>query len=170
MFSLKPNILFNAGIPFGAFLFGLGSAVFIFIIAVILEARIMKRCFPNLSLKRCGIYSITVNTISTILSLLLVYLAINSTNTSHTASDRILSLLVIIAYATLLPMFKFRYYKWMVFVFVLIIISEFGCLVYLLKPQPLTNIARYTLLSNIVSLILALLSFLPWMILSFFLA
>jgi len=170
MFSPERSILFDAGIPLMAFVFGVGSATFTFIVAVILESRIMKRCFPGISLKMCILYSITVNTVSTILSLPFVYLASNSNNMSDTVSERLLSLFIFIAYATLLPMFKFQYVNWMVFVFLLTIISEFGCLLLLLKPQPLVRILRYTILSNISSLILVLLSFLPWMILSYFLA
>jgi hypothetical protein len=151
-------------------MFGISSAVFIFIIAVILEARIMRRCFPNLSLKKCGIYSVTVNMVSLTLNLPLVYLASISTSTYHTASDRVFALLLFIAYATLFPMFKFDYAKWMAFAFVLMIIYEFSCLAYLLKHQPLTHILRFAILSNIVSIILVLLSFLPWMVVSFFLA
>lgn len=170
MFSSEHSILFDAGMPLMAFVFGVGSAIFTFIVAVILEARIMKRCFPGISLKKCGFYSLTVNTVSTILSLPFVYLASNSNNMSNTVSEHLLSLLIFIAYATLLPMFKFQYVNWMVFVFVLTIISEFGCLVYLLRPGLLARILRYTILSNVVSLVLVLLSFLPWIILSYFLA
>lgn len=153
-----------------AFVFGVGSATLTFILVVILEARIMKGRFPGVSLKQCLVYSLIVNTVSMILSLPFVYLASNIHHMSNTVSERLLSLFIFIVYATLLPMFKFQYASWMVFIFVLTIISEFGCLVLLLKPQPLVRILRYTILSNNLSLILVLLSFLPWMILSHFLA
>lgn len=170
MLSPEPSILLDAGMPLMAFVIGVGCAALTFILVVILEARIMKRFFPGISPKKRLVYALIVNTVSTILSLPCVYLASNSHNMSSTVSERLLSLFIFIAYATLLPMFKFQYVNWMAVLFVLTLMSEFGCLVFLLKPGSLARILRYTILSNLVSLILVLLSFLPWMIFSFFLA
>lgn len=170
MFSHLPvrsGFLLDAGVPLGAFIFGMVSVVLTFIVVVVEEAGVMKRCFPSLSLKTCGHYSILINTVSLVLNLPLAYLACADDIASHTVSGRVLEFLLFITYAVLLPTFKFGYIGWLVLTFVLAILSELLLLLRLLKPQPVTSIIRYVLLSNAISMVIILLSFLPWMVVSF---
>ena len=148
MFSPKPGYLMDAGIPL---LFMLPYSVVIFVIVVLIEARIMSRYFPLLSRRKRISYSLIINFISTILEVPFLFIgrAISGTGMIEVNFINVLYALTLspISLLDVLENYLFLFYS-----FIITIIAEFGCLIFLLRPQPpIKEAVRYTIWANIVS-------------------
>jgi len=161
MLTVKLDLLYDAGIPLWAFLFGDAYAVLTYFFVVLIEAKIMRKHFQRLDRKKLISYSLIVNTVSTILGLLLIFLLGMRDYTPKTLFEFIYGIAAIVSVFTIPPIFIALYSKWLLVAFVITIVSEFTCMVYLMRPkqymtllrprQMKLEILKFTLHLNVVS-------------------
>lgn len=166
MTNLYHKIFLDVGIPLLGNIYGVGYGIIAFIIAVSVEAWIMRKRFPDIALSRCLKYAFYINMISTIFGIPLLFIAsINMTN-PETFSDYILMMFYTLTEIVILLMYVIFFLKWVLLAFGITVLVEFCGLIYLMKPRPSVKEAlSYSFLANLASyLIITLIPTIYWVI------
>jgi len=142
MDSINHRYLMDTGIGIVYVYLGIGIAVISFIMVVIIEAWIMRKYISISRWKRFG-YSLAVNTISTIIGLPLGYwVGSNLFGTGIITKYISLDLVLFFIYDATATIFALWQYFWgLLFAFVLTIVIEYFCIIYIVKPKPSNKIA-----------------------------
>lgn len=172
MLSIKPDFLFDAGIPLEANIFGIGYAGLAFVIAVWIETMVMKPYFHEinhdpLSFRNRFKYSLIINTISTILGIPIAWLASMDTFSPSAIGDHLLAIMWVFTLSVTAPVFIFIWLKWIVCAFVVSVVSEFAVLFALLHPQQRTKkeVLNFSFRSNLISYaVIIILPFVGWVV------
>jgi len=152
-FPFYPQSLLDAGISLGGMIFGLGYALAWFVLAVFLEAWIMRKRFDHFRFLTCLKYSLLLNIVSTLIGLVILFVYDLTSVIPHTFDEAIAMTGVWIVYSVLSPIATLAVISpLMLFDFLVTIIVEAIGVILIFKPRPRIMAAvRYSIVANLAS-------------------
>jgi len=152
MFSLDHRFLPDVSVYYTGVYWGIGLAIFSFLMVVIIEARVMKKYFPFSKWRRYG-YSFIINLISTMIGLPLVYwLDIHLSESEMMTKSIYGDLLTIFTDYSEFPPMTINFLRGLLLAFVMTLIIEYFSILFIVRQRSAyMNALRFTVKANAIS-------------------